>query len=416
MPNNIMPGEYDWMSQLPGPANAGMGMQPQAPKAPGLLDRIGGAMFGGQQSYGGLLGPQEQQAAKRQAMMAMASQLMAAGGPSATRTSFGQALGPALMAGQQAQQSAGKDMLEAMLLKTKLQTAGQTTGQKDYQYAVANGYKGTFEEWKRTGTKASSGVQEYEYAKANGYQGSFEDWKRVASAQAQAPAGIQEYEYFQKLSPEQQRQFLSLQRSPVVPQVVTVNGVPTLVDRTTGASNPLSTQQSEIAAESAKQFEAALAKARGTATGELAGAVQKKGQSASVVQGMLSMADPLIEVATGSQTGAAADKVAGWFGASLDGAKATAQLRVLQASLMTNMPRMEGPQSDADVLLYRQAAGEIGDPTVPRGLKKAALRTIQALQGRYAEQAADVPAAGLEAMTQPTAPATRPPLSSFQKK
>jgi hypothetical protein len=354
----------------------------------GWYDRIAGGLLGQPQSYGGLLSAEDQKAAQRQAMMAMGSQLMSSGGWSPQKTTFGQALGPALMAGQQAQGAAGQDMLQAMLLKTKLQ--------------------------KPAGEKPST-VAEYEYAKANGYQGSFEEWKRVASAQPQSPAGIQEYEYFSKLTPDQQKQFLSLQRSPITDRLAIVNGVPTWTNPITHEQTPLSTQESEIQAESRKQFESALAKARGTAQGELHGSIQKKGQNASVVDGMVALADPLIEVATGSTTGAAADKVAGFFGVALDGAKATSQLRVLQAALMTNMPRMEGPQSDADVLLYRQAAGEIGDPTVPREQKKASLRIIRALQGRYAQQASALPAAGLDAPQSPATPTARPPLSDFQK-
>jgi len=48
------------------------------------------------------------------------------------------------------------------------------------------------------------------------------------------------------------------------------------------------------------------------------------------------------------------------------------------------MPKMSGPQSDKDVILYRQMAGTIGDPTIPRETKKAALNTIREIQNRYA--------------------------------
>jgi uncharacterized protein (UPF0147 family) len=54
---------------------------------------------------------------------------------------------------------------------------------------------------------------------------------------------------------------------------------------------------------------------------------------------------------------------------------------------MTSMPRMEGPQSDRDVELYSKAAGQIGDPNVPRDIKKAAVKTIRALQDKYVDRA-----------------------------
>lgn len=384
MANNILPGEHDWMDQVGGPYQVGgnptMGMgipSPAPPRGPGILDRIGGAMFGGG-SYGGLLGDGEKKAAQRQAMMAMASQLMAAGGSSPTRTSFGQALGPALMAGQQAYGQAGQDMLQAMLLKTKLQKANQ-------------------------GPKQPADVQSFEYAKANGYKGTFEDWKRVAAAQAQPTSDVQNWEYFQKLSPEQQKQWMSLQRQPTAPQLAIINGVPTLVDRIQGTQTPLTNLQSEIGATTAKAGAEAEAKALGTAKGEAQGGLAKKGINAMNVLETIDLADPLIDVATGSATGAAADKVAAFFGKSTTGDQAIAQLKIVQANLMTNMPRMEGPQSDRDVQLYREAAGEIGDANVPRARKKAAISMIRALQQKYTD-GMPVPAS-----------ANRPPLSSFQK-
>ena len=45
---------------------------------------------------------------------------------------------------------------------------------------------------------------------------------------------------------------------------------------------------------------------------------------------------------------------------------------------------MSGPQSDKDVLLYKQMAGQIGDPTIPAATKKAALSTIREIQNRAA--------------------------------
>ena len=48
------------------------------------------------------------------------------------------------------------------------------------------------------------------------------------------------------------------------------------------------------------------------------------------------------------------------------------------------MPKMSGPQSDKDVLLYKEMAGRIGDPTVPASQKIAAMNSINQLQSKYA--------------------------------
>lgn len=72
------------------------------------------------------------------------------------------------------------------------------------------------------------------------------------------------------------------------------------------------------------------------------------------------------------------------LGMSTDSSKADARLKVISGQLVMNMPRMEGPQSDADRLLYQQMAGDIANPKVPRETRAAALQTIIGLQQKYA--------------------------------
>lgn len=99
---------------------------------------------------------------------------------------------------------------------------------------------------------------------------------------------------------------------------------------------------------------------------------------------LLDEADKLIDQATGSYLGAGIDMAGRAVGLSTGGAEATAKLKVLEGGLMLHQPRMGGPQSDKDVMLYRQMAGQIGDPTVPAPTKKAALQTIRQIQEKYA--------------------------------
>lgn len=203
-------------------------------------------------------------------------------------------------------------------------------------------------------------------------------------------ADIQNWQFYQNLSPEQQKQWMALQRQPTAPQLSVVNGVPSLVDRINGTVTPLSSLTGEVGAQQAL----AAAKSSGQVVGEAAGTVQKQGTTAGQTLDTLDLADSLIDSATGSLVGAGVDKLVGVFGYAPEGAEAISQLRVLQANLMTTMPRMEGPQSDRDVDLYRQAAGQIGDPTVPRDLKKAAVQTIRQLQRKYQQRAGMQPQQG----------------------
>lgn len=107
---------------------------------------------------------------------------------------------------------------------------------------------------------------------------------------------------------------------------------------------------------------------------------------------LISQARKIIPNATGSYLGAGIDQVGRVFGKSLDGDQAAAQLKALEGALVAKMPKMSGPQSDKDVLLYRQMAGEIGDPTIPAPRKMAALKIIEDIQNRYATGQGGMPA------------------------
>lgn len=100
---------------------------------------------------------------------------------------------------------------------------------------------------------------------------------------------------------------------------------------------------------------------------------------------LLNQAEKLLDSATGSLTGTAVDVVAGALGKSTPGAQATSKLKAIQGALVAKMPKMSGPQSDKDVLLYREMAGQVGDSTLPIETRKAAIETIREIQERYAK-------------------------------
>lgn len=120
----------------------------------------------------------------------------------------------------------------------------------------------------------------------------------------------------------------------------------------------------------------------------------KREQQAGNALSIIKEAEGLIDKATSSYAGAGIDQAARVFGAATPGSTAGAQLKALEGSLMMSQPRMEGPQSDKDVALYRQMAGRIGDSTVPAAEKKAALGVIRQLHQRYAGQQAPAASAG----------------------
>jgi len=99
---------------------------------------------------------------------------------------------------------------------------------------------------------------------------------------------------------------------------------------------------------------------------------------------LMNQASPLIDKGTSSGIGNLVDKAMGFVGKSTESADAAASLKALGAALTLKMPRMEGPQSDADRRLYTEMAGSLGDPTVPASQKRTAIATIKEIQERYA--------------------------------
>lgn len=103
------------------------------------------------------------------------------------------------------------------------------------------------------------------------------------------------------------------------------------------------------------------------------------------VDTILPEVEKLLPKATGSYAGAALDFLGKGIGVSTEGAKATAQLKTLAGQLVALMPKMSGPQSDKDVQMYREMAGELADDTKPIATRLAALQSIKQLNNKYRE-------------------------------
>lgn len=122
------------------------------------------------------------------------------------------------------------------------------------------------------------------------------------------------------------------------------------------------------------------AQTAGTATGSPGARQREANEAVDIVL----QAAPLVRQSTASGIGAGVDWAAGLIGQSPKGADVAAQLKVLGGALVSKMPKMSGPQSDKDVMLYKEMAGKLGDPTVPTSQKEAALQTIYNLNAKYA--------------------------------
>lgn len=197
------------------------------------------------------------------------------------------------------------------------------------------------------------------------------------------PAAIQEYNFINGLSPEEQALYFRNKRAN---QMFDRGDAQVVLD---AQGNPVREFAKALAPEDRPETKAAQTTATKTAEAEVTRDTEKtkKAISADDTLSTIEEAEGLLKNATGSYPDAAATFVnSRVLGNSTDASKANAQLKVVAGKLTLAQPRMEGPQSDKDAALYREMAANIGDPTVPAEDKQAALTTIKNLQSKYASK------------------------------
>lgn len=101
--------------------------------------------------------------------------------------------------------------------------------------------------------------------------------------------------------------------------------------------------------------------------------------------GLIAEARRLLPNATGGGLAAVGDKAAGLFGIGTAGAQANAALKTIAGQLTAKQPRMEGPQSNIDVQMYKEMAGDVANENLPVSIRIAALDQIERLQKKYTQ-------------------------------
>jgi hypothetical protein len=84
----------------------------------------------------------------------------------------------------------------------------------------------------------------------------------------------------------------------------------------------------------------------------------------------------LIDQSTGSGAGRLTDIGAGFFGKATPGAIAIGKIAPIADLVLKMVPRFEGPQSNKDTQSYKEAAGQLADPTLPTAIRKEAGKTV----------------------------------------
>lgn len=228
------------------------------------------------------------------------------------------------------------------------------------------------------------------------------------------PSAIKEWQQFSAMTPEMQAQYLTMKRAN---QVINLGGTQE-IRSPTGAvveslpvtlkpeDQPGNAANKAAAIEAAKLGEQLVLEPQITAANKAAELEQvaaadliKKAKGAETTIQILSKAEKLLPKATGSAVGSALASGKSALGISDESTQANTDLELLSGWLTSNIPRMEGPQSNFDVENYRKMAADLGNRSKPIEDRMAALRTLRDLQMKYADINTDRPSAGTPSNT-----------------
>lgn len=142
------------------------------------------------------------------------------------------------------------------------------------------------------------------------------------------------------------------------------------------------------------------------------GDLMKKVDSAGNTMGLTDQARQILEAgkATGSIIGTGVNLGKRLVGVSDENTQANTALEVIAGNLTGNVPRFEGPQSDADRAYYMQMAGRVDDTTRPAADRLAALAEIDKLNQKYSniqtptKEMLGIPAMSAQEFNTPVAP------------
>lgn len=112
----------------------------------------------------------------------------------------------------------------------------------------------------------------------------------------------------------------------------------------------------------------------------------KKARSVSNLDAMIEEARTLLnENPTDSWIEGKRDDVNRLIGRTTKPAQTAAKLETLSGWMTSNVPRMEGPQSNYDVENYRTMAAKVGDRNIPIKERQAAIDALESIQKKYSQ-------------------------------
>lgn len=211
-----------------------------------------------------------------------------------------------------------------------------------------------------------------------------EDQRQQFFARAGAgssPSSVQEWEFFNRLDPQQQARYLEMKRNP---QIMNLGGAMAVRAPGGGIGESYAVTPKPEDMPNFRGAQAAAVEGAKTQVQTEADA-SKAGKTADSLISNITEAERILRSgkATGSLMGAGIAAGKGAFGISDASTQANQQLELISGWMVANVPRMEGPQSNYDVQNYRVMAATVGDKTKPIEDRLAALRTLRQLQEKY---------------------------------
>ena len=179
---------------------------------------------------------------------------------------------------------------------------------------------------------------------------------------------------------KQDRQLLQGQRDMRVSQISRYFGdqqAAAKPDQTSGAGNVVELSPQQQAAN-----EAARVTAVDTAKSNVGrnDAAMKDVKTASKFLSIANHAESLLKQGpTASGIGSLLDSGAAFFGQTTKGAELAQQLKGIGGWMVSNVPRMEGPQSNFDVANYQVMAGDVANDSLPIARRLSALQGIKTM-------------------------------------
>lgn len=208
-----------------------------------------------------------------------------------------------------------------------------------------------------------------------------------------SPANVQEWQFFSKLDPQAQAQFLEMKRNP---QIMNLGGSQAVRAPGGGISENYAVTPKIT---ETPDYQAAQESAKASAKAAVEGGVEstKKGKTADALLSNIDQAEAILKTGkpSGSLLGAGVSAAKRAVGMADDTTSANQQLKLIGGWMVSNVPRMEGPQSNFDVQNYREMAATVGDETIPVKDRLSALQQLRVLQNKYKQvQQAEAPNRG----------------------